>query len=234
MDKLNDKDNQKHKDNKYQKSDLETFSINLKSSSDLQGWRNKLLYTIKETTVQNFINVCDFGSGLGDKAYLLSKLVKTDQVYCLDYSKIAIEKSKEFIKKDNFTFITSDANKSSDFIKKDSIDVGLMFGFLHEVRSVKEVLKNIFPLLKNSGLLIISDNDLTFNFKNLKNDLNDSGYKFKIFKVKKSFLTFHFGRFLFINYKKHSYRTDKLLAICSINSDQNIKFFIKSLKKIYS
>ena len=234
MDKLNDEDNQKHKDNKYQNSELETFSINLKSTADIQGWRNKLLNTIKETSVQNSINICDFGSGLGDKAYLLSKLVKTDQVYCLDYSKIAIKKSKEFIKKDNFTFITSDANKSLDFIKKGSIDIGLMFGFLHEVKSTKEVLKNIFPLFKNSSLLIISDNDLTFNFKDLQNDLNNSGYKFKIFKVKKSFLTFRFGRFLFINYKKHSYRTDKLLAICSINSDQNIKFFIKSLIQIYS
>ena len=234
MDKLSDIDNQKHKDNKYQKSDLETFSRNMSSSTDLQGWRNKLLFAIKETAVQNSINICDFGSGLGDKAYLLSELVITGQVYCLDYSKTAIEKSKEFIKKDNFTFIASDANKSLDFIKKESIDVGLMFGFLHETRSVKEVLKNTFPLFKNSSLLIISDNDLTFNFKDLKDNLDNSGYKFKIFKVKKFFLTFHFGKFLFINYKKHRSRTDKLLAICSINSDQNIKFFIKSLKKIYS
>ena len=155
MKKLNKKENQKHKNNKYQKTDNITFTQNLSSTTDLQGWRNKLLHTISKISNRNPVNVCDFGSGLGDKAYLLAKLIETNKVYCLDYSDVAIEKSKEIIEKKNFTFISDDVNKSSDFIEEKSIDRGLMFGFLHEVTSVREVLGNVYPLFRNSSLLII-------------------------------------------------------------------------------
>jgi ubiquinone/menaquinone biosynthesis C-methylase UbiE len=232
--KLSKEENQKHKNNKYLKSDNVTFTQNLSSTADLQGWRNKLLYTISKIGNQNHINVCDFGSGLGDKAYLVAKLIETNKVYCLDYSDIAMEKSKEIIEKKNFTFISDDVNKSSNFIEGKSIDLGLMFGFLHEVTNVREVLGNVYPLFRNSGLLIISDNNLVFNYKDLHTDLSKTTYNFKILKVKKSLFTFYFGNFMFINYKKHSGRTDKLLAICSISSNDNIKLFLKLLKKSFS
>tara|TARA_Y100000389_G_C17315020_1_gene439993 strand:+ start:212 stop:916 length:705 start_codon:yes stop_codon:yes gene_type:complete len=232
--KLNKKENQKHKNNKYQKSDNVTFTQNLSSTTDLQGWRNKLLHTISKIGKQNPLNICDFGSGLGDKAYLLTKLIKTEKVYCLDYSDVAIEKSKEIIEEKNFTFISDDVNKSSDFIEKNSIDRGLMFGFLHEVTSVREVLGNVYPLFRNSSLLIISDNNLVFSYKDLNTDLSKTNYNFKIFKVKKFLFTFNFGNFMFINYKKHSGRIDQLLAICSISSNDDIKLFLKLLKKSFS
>ena len=109
-----------------------------------------------------------------------------------------------------------------------------MFGFLHEVTNGREVLGNVYPLFRNSGLLIISDNNLVFNYKDLHTDLSKTTYNFKILKVKKSLFTFYFGNFMFINYKKHSGRTDKLLAICSISSNDNIKLFLKLLKKSFS
>lgn len=234
MKKLSKKENQKHKNNKYQKTDNIAFTQNLSSTTDLQGWRNKLLHTISKIGNQNPVNVCDFGSGLGDKAYLLAKLIETNKVYCLDYSDVAIEKSKEIIEKKNFTFISDDVNKSSDFIEEKSIDRGLMFGFLHEVTSVRQVLGNVYPLFRNSSLLIISDNNLVFSYKDLHTDLTKTSYNFKILKVKKSLFTFYFRNFMFINYKKHSGRTDQLLAICSISSNDDIKLFLKLLKKSFS
>lgn len=234
MKKLSKKENQKHKNNKYQKTENIAFTQNLSSTTDLQGWRNKLLHTISKIGNRNPVNVCDFGSGLGDKAYLLAKLIETNKVYCLDYSDVAIEKSKEIIEKKNFTFISDDVNKSSDFIEEKSIDRGLMFGFLHEVTSVRQVLGNVYPLFRNSSLLIISDNNLVFSYKDLHTDLTKTSYNFKILKVKKSLFTFYLGNFMFINYKKHSGRTDQLLAICSISSNDDIKLFLKLLKKSFS
>ena len=234
MKQLSDADNKKHKDSKYSENDSVTFSRNLSSKVDLQGWRNMLLHTYKNSNINSSIKFCDFGSGLGDKAYLLSTLVETKEAFCVDYSSVAIQKSKEFIKKDNFNFVINDASKSTEFISKESLDLGLMFGFLHEVSNVRNMLKSVYPIFKKTGLLIISDNNLNFDYKALRKNLIESGYIFKIYKVKKFILTFNLGNFMFINYKKHPNRTDKLLAVCSINSDNDINSFLKSLKRAYS
>lgn len=234
MKQLSDADNKKHKDSKYTKNDFVTFSRNLSSKADLQGWRNMLLHTYKNSNINSSVRFCDFGSGLGDKAYLLSTLVETKEAFCIDYSSVAIQKSKEFIKKDNFNFVISDASKSTEFIGKESLDLGLMFGFLHEVNNVSNMLKNVYPIFKKTGLLIISDNTLNFDYKALRKYLSESGYIFKIYKVKKFISTFNLGNVMFINYKKHPNRTDKLLAVCSINSINDIKSFLKCLKKAYS
>ena len=40
-----------------------------------------------------------------------------------------------------------------------------MFGFLHEVSNVRNMLKSVYPIFKKTGLLIISDNNLNFDYK---------------------------------------------------------------------
>ena len=233
MTKLSDEQNKIHKNSKYSRFDKNVFLNQISSVSDLQGWRNKLVHSISNINFAENLRICDFGSGLGDKAFLASEIKESEQVIVLDYSSQAIEKSKNFIDKDNFRFVSTDINSVKKYIDENYIDVGFMFGFLHEVNDIKEALKNVKPVMKNNCLLVISDNSLSFNFYNLKNALSDNGYTYKVFKIKKFLFTFSFSNYLFINYRRHKNRADKLLAICSINKNTNIELFLNSFKKLH-
>ena len=63
---------------------------------------------------------------------------------------------------------------------------------------------SIFVDVQNIYYTTKQEFNLNFDYKALRKNLIESGYIFKIYKVKKFILTFNLGNFMFINYK-HSF-----------------------------
>ena len=132
MTKLSDEQNKIHKNSKYSRFDKNVFLNQISSVSDLQGWRNKLVHSISNINFAENLRICDFGSGLGDKAFLASEIKESEQVIVLDYSSQAIEKSKNFIDKDNFRFVSTDINSVKKYIDENRIKKEY-FNFFQEI-----------------------------------------------------------------------------------------------------
>lgn len=92
--KLSDKANIAHKNDKYKDSSAASFSSNLLSTRDLQGWRNTVIKAFRGIELNGPLKVVDFGCGLGDKSMLIARTVNTAEVACVDYSSSAIAKAK--------------------------------------------------------------------------------------------------------------------------------------------
>lgn len=230
---LSDEANIAHKDDKYKDSSVVSFSSNLLSTRDLQGWRNTLIKALRGIELSVPSKVVDFGCGLGDKSLLIAKTVNVKKVACVDYSSSAISKAKKNLQgrggKNVFDFYCMDARDACQEFSEDSIDIAIMFGFLHEVNNFEPLLQQMSHRLKPNGLLVISDNNLSFSTSDLKEKLVAANLSCRVFQLRKALRTRIVGEHFHISLFRHLGRIDKTLAVCSPSENEISSRFLQNL-----
>lgn len=98
--------------------------------------------------------IADFGGGTGRLAEYLSESCKT--VYVLDESEGMLSRIK---KKENITPIQGDILKTNFY--DNSIDIIILNDVLHHIENQKQLIDEIFRVLKNKGSLVIVDFEKT-------------------------------------------------------------------------
>ena len=103
------------------------------------------------------LNVIEIGAGSGTNSILFAK--RGAKVTILDYSKKAIERSKEFFKRNNCQaeFILADALKLPEKLKG-KYDISMSFGLAEHFtgKQRKDIIESHLSLLNKNGLAIIS------------------------------------------------------------------------------
>lgn len=231
--KLSDKANIAHKNEKYEDSSVASFSSNLLSTRDLQGWRNTVTKAFRGIELRVALKVVDFGCGLGDKSVLIARSVNAAEVACVDYSSSAIAKAKINLQahgeKTVFDFYCMDALDACKKFSEESIDIAIMFGFLHEVNNFEPLLQQLSHRLKPNGLLVVSDNNLSFSTSDLRKKLVAANLSCQVFKLRKALRTRIVGEDFHISLFRHLGRIDRTLAICSPSENEISSKFLQNL-----
>ena len=180
--KLSPKNKKKQMNEKYKYNAYEMFKRNFNSKVDLQGWRNGL---IKKLPKFNKLVSADFGCGLGDKTAVLLDSYKKEfkKAYLIDFSSSATKNVKKFfVDKKNIIVINNDATLALKEIEDNSINVALMFGFLHEIADREKFLRALKYKLAKDFIILVSDNELYYRSSELHKDFLDLGFKGNCFK----------------------------------------------------
>ncbi len=225
--KLDPQSKKSQMDKKYNIDPYKAFELRLNSKTDLQGWRNKLISKLPFLGEISFI---DCGCGLGDKSkLLLNKLgVHCNQAWLIDFSSSATDNANKFLGNDNrVNIINKDGLSALDSIEDNSIEIVILFGFLHELSNRKEFLFKLKSKLASKYLVVVSDNDLYFSSKVLHQDFIDCGYHGKCYSRLFNIFGLHFFRIIqkkFFKFKLGlsfiSGRADNIVACYS--SDRNL------------
>ena len=219
------------KKNLYSKANLELFNKNMNSSTDLQGWRNKLIDVIPKNN--NSLNIVDLGCGLGDKSLRLINNFQSqfENLYLIDYSPNSTKIFKDVYKGNNVKFIHSDVISALDMIENNSLDIIIAFGFIHEIKERKLFLSKLKSKMHDKSLFIISDNDRFYTANELDFELKKYGINNCVYK--KVFNLFNIHLFSRISQKKgfpkfflnfHKDRSDNIVSFTDeyFNNIKNI------------
>ncbi len=116
---------------------------------------------LEEVGIQAGYHVLDYGCGPGSYIAPLAKLVgESGQIYALDIHPLAVQKVQHIAKKrgfDNLNTIQSDCQTT---LPDKSMDVVLLYDILHELKGPDKILKELHRILKQDGILSISDHHL--------------------------------------------------------------------------
>ena len=198
---------------KYKSYTPETIKHNSESRRDLQGWRNLL---VDASHVFNPRAVVDIGGGTGDKIYRFLSKNNDAKFTIVDFAKQPKE-IQEFLKEKKIEYVNSSAD---GFLKENqSMEGGLiyMFGFLHEVNNLESFLNSLVSEKLSSTDILISDNDLYFDSKNLERIIAGQVESYAVYEEKCFMKFIHYYKFnkrkiyLFIYLKIISLMTIKLL-----------------------
>jgi len=202
---------------KYKSIRVNTIISMSKSTSDLQGWRNKL---IDISSSLNPNNLLDLGGGNGQQMLRFKSIYKNSFItWIVDFA----EKPKEileFLKINKFNYIKQDAFQFLENNKLPKFDMVYMFGFLHEIRNVESLLIKLKKKTSADCNIIISDNDLYRSASELSKILNNTYTNFTVYNSKSYLNMIHiFTKISGVGKKNiycfHRGRVDKILAICS-------------------
>ena len=179
---------------KYKKHDFTKFSANLNSRKDLQGWRNKLIRLLPITSNFTF---ADFGCGIGDKSALmfLQFWDLCDRGYLVDFSESATDSAKQYISDDRAHILNADAIEALNTIEINTISVVILFGFLHELENRKQFLSALKSSVMTNHMILVSDNNLYVDAKQLHSEFLESGFRGKCFEKYFSLLGLHFYKY---------------------------------------
>ena len=124
---------------------------NISGRSILRKWEQLNL-------VQKGQTFLDYGCGTGDFAIPAAKIVgETGKVYALDYFPRQLEMVEEQLKKEGLTNVETILSDSKTGLPDECIDVIWMCDVLHEVKKRREVLEELYRVLKREGVLAIYD-----------------------------------------------------------------------------
>lgn len=213
--KLDPNSKKNQMDKKYNIDSFKSFQLKLNSTTDLQGWRNKLISKLPFLGQISFI---DCGCGLGDKSMALLNKLGGDccKAWLIDFSSSATDNAKKFVGNDNrVNIINEDGFTALDSIEDKSIGLVILFGFLHELSNRKEFLSKLRSKLAYKYLVVVSDNDLYFTPKVLHQDFIECGYDGNCYSRFFNIFGLHFFRII----QKKIFKSRVLLSFMSGRAD---------------
>ena len=197
----------------------------ISATSDLQGWRNKLVDASMKFKVSNIL---DFGGGCGDKSARASLKSKYQKLQCdiVDFSTIK-ESIKVLISKyGNLNFFCSEAEYFVEHLWNKNYDLIFMFGFLHELSNANSFLSKVTNKLQHNSIIVFSDNDLYMGDYQVLKAFKKAGLYGVLYKNSWSFCSLH--KFICVDsvgerplYFWHRGRVDKLFGYFANNSKIN-------------
>jgi len=223
MEQLSHKEKYNQMSNKYKSISVNTVISWSKSTSDLQGWRNKL---IDISSSLNPNNLLDMGGGNGQQMLRFKSIYKNSFIaWIVDFA----EKPKEILellKINKFNYIKQDVFQFLENNKLPKFDMVYMFGFLHEIKNVESLLIKLKKKTSADCNIIISDNNLYRSASELSKILNITNTNFTVYSSKSYFNMMHiFTKISGIGEKKiycfHKGRVDKILAVSSSLKKKN-------------
>jgi ubiquinone/menaquinone biosynthesis C-methylase UbiE len=173
---------------KYQNLTIKNVIEWFRSKYDLQRWRNKLVEISSSMTPRILL---DMGGGNGQQILRLKSIYKKNfSAWIVDFA----EKPKEitdYLKLKNLNYRKEDAFK---FLMRKNIpkfDTVFMFGFLHEIKNINNLLTELKKKLKIKCNILISDNDLYRSADELSKILINIDINFTVYNSKSFFNLFH-------------------------------------------
>jgi ubiquinone/menaquinone biosynthesis C-methylase UbiE len=138
-------------------SHFKIMSLNLKFR-DLFLPRKNIL---KELDIKPGFYILDYGCGPGSYTAVAAQLVgETGKVYALDIHLLAIQKVKSMAKKKGLTNIETILSDCATGLKDESIDIVFLYDVMHGLSELDAVLKELYRVLKPSGVLSSNDHHL--------------------------------------------------------------------------
>jgi ubiquinone/menaquinone biosynthesis C-methylase UbiE len=151
-------------------SHFKIMSLNLKFR-DLFLPRKNIL---KELDIKPGFNILDYGCGPGSYTTVAAQLVgETGKVYALDIHPLAIQKVKNLAKRKGLTNIETIQSDCATGLKDESIDIVFLYDVIHGLSELDAVLKELYRVLKPSGIL--SSNDHHFEENEIISKITNAG-----------------------------------------------------------
>lgn len=144
----------------------------LEGGSRLGFWLMSLTYKVrdilvpraeilKEVGIKEGSHVLDFGCGPGSYAVPLSRLVgKRGRVYALDRSLLAVAAVNRLASRKQLANVKTILSDCHTGLASESIDVALLYDVVHHLKARYNVLSELHRVLKDSGVLSVSDHHL--------------------------------------------------------------------------
>ena len=116
---------------------------------------------LKEADIKPGFHILDYGCGPGSYSIIASELVGAmRKVYALDIHPLAIQTVKNKAEKRGLKNIETICSDCATGLKEVSIDVILLYDVFHHFSNPEEILKELYRVLKPSGILSFSDHHL--------------------------------------------------------------------------
>ncbi|XP_033762624.1 uncharacterized protein LOC117344083 [Pecten maximus] len=162
----------------------ETFDVFEQRMSDTGAVVDQL-FTPAAKLTKTVTTILDLGSGEGCVTRALSKRFPDADIYGVDYSEIAITKANAIAKSEgvkNVKFLKEDATSMpADWNGK--FDWVIMFDLLHDLPDQANVMKEVKRVLKDGGVVSITDPDVHSSHKGNVGDASVAAVGYAISSV---------------------------------------------------
>lgn len=119
---------------------------------------------LEEVGIQPGYHVLDYGCGPGSYIAPLAKLVgESGQIYALDVHPLAVQKVQRITSKKRLSNVDTIQSDCQTTLADKSMDVVLLYDILHELKEPDKILKELHRVLKQDGILSLSDHHLKDN-----------------------------------------------------------------------
>ena len=116
---------------------------------------------LKETGIKSGFHVLDYGCGPGSFTIAAAYLVSVSgKVYAVDILPVAIQKVKNEASQKKLTNIETILTDCASGLPDESIDLALLYDILHDLDNPPAILTELHRILKQDGILSISDHHL--------------------------------------------------------------------------
>jgi ubiquinone/menaquinone biosynthesis C-methylase UbiE len=116
---------------------------------------------VKEVGIKAGDRVFDYGCGPGGYIPALEELVgESGKIYALDVQPLAVQMVQSMASKKHFKNVETILSDCKTGLPDGSIDAVLLYDILHDLSDPKCVLEELYRVLKDRGVLSLSDHHL--------------------------------------------------------------------------
>jgi ubiquinone/menaquinone biosynthesis C-methylase UbiE len=116
---------------------------------------------LEEVGIQPGHHVLDYGCGPGGYIVPLAKLVgESGQIYALDIHPLAVQKMQRIASKKGLANVDTILSDCGTGLPDQSMNVVLLLDILHELKEPDKTLKELHRILRQDGVLSLSDHHL--------------------------------------------------------------------------
>ena len=116
---------------------------------------------LAEVGIQPGYHVLDYGCGSGSYIAPLANLVgESGKIFALDVHPLAVQKVQRISSKKGFAYVNTIQSDCQTDLPDQSMDVVLLYDTLHELDEAEKVLMELPRILKQAGILSLSDHHL--------------------------------------------------------------------------
>jgi len=116
---------------------------------------------LEEVEIKEGFHVLDYGCGPGSYIIPVARLVgESGKVYALDVHPLAIRSVQSLASKNRLDNIQTILSSCQTGLPAESIDIVLLYDLLHDLSEVKSVLTELYRVLKNNGVLSVTDHHM--------------------------------------------------------------------------
>ena len=116
---------------------------------------------LEEVGILPGYHVLDYGCGPGSYITPLANLVgESGQIFALDVHPLAVQKVQRIASKKRLANVDTIQSDCQTTLTDKSMDVVLLYDILHELKEPDKILKELHRILKQDGILSLSDHHL--------------------------------------------------------------------------